>query len=63
MSPKIAAQPITQPKTLTTRLEKKAEWNAKKAVVKVALAKGERPSAMPFRERLLYESGLGRRGR
>jgi hypothetical protein len=45
---------------LTTRREKKAEWNAKKALVRVALAKGERPPAMPFRERLLYDE-LGER--
>lgn len=45
---------------LTTRLEKKAEWNAKKALVRVALKNGERPPAMPFRERLRYDE-LGER--
>ena len=45
---------------LTTRLEKKAEWNAKKALVRVALKNGERPPATPFRERLRYDE-LGER--
>jgi hypothetical protein len=45
---------------LATRLEKKAEWNAKKALVRVALKNGERPPATPFRERLRYDE-LGER--
>jgi hypothetical protein len=45
---------------LATRLEKKAEWNARKALILVALKKGERPPATPFRERLRYDE-LGER--
>jgi hypothetical protein len=45
---------------LITRLEKKAEWNAKKALVRVALKNGDRPPAMPFRGRMLYDE-LGER--
>lgn len=45
---------------LATRLERKAEWNARKAVVLVALKNGERPPALPFRARLLYDE-LGER--
>jgi hypothetical protein len=44
----------------TTHLEKKAEWNAKKALVRVALKNGERPPATPFRVRLRYDE-LGER--
>ena len=45
---------------LATRLEKKAEWNARKALVLVALKNGERPPRTPFRARLLYDE-LGER--
>lgn len=45
---------------LTTRQEKKAEWNARKTLVLVALKNGERPPATPFRERLRYDE-LGER--
>ena len=45
---------------LATRREKKAEWNARKALALVALKNGERPPAMPYRERLLYDE-LGER--
>jgi hypothetical protein len=51
---------VGDPQPLATHLEKKAEWNERKALVKIALAKGERPPALPFRERLRYDE-LGER--
>ncbi|HWW75860.1 MAG TPA: hypothetical protein VNZ44_10705 [Pyrinomonadaceae bacterium] len=51
---------VGDPQPLATHLEKKAEWNERKALVMVALAKGERPPALPFRERLPYDE-LGER--
>lgn len=51
---------VGDPQPLATHLEKKAEWNARKGLVLVALKKGERPPAMPFRERLRYDE-LGER--
>ena len=51
---------VGDPQPLATHLEKKAEWNARKGLVLVALKNGERPPAMPFRVRLLYDE-LGER--
>jgi hypothetical protein len=51
---------VGDPQPLATHLEKKAEWNARKGLVLVALKNGERPPAMPFRERLRYDE-LGER--
>ncbi len=51
---------VGDPQPLATHLEKKAEWNARKDLVRVALKNGERPPAMPFRERLRYDE-LGER--
>jgi hypothetical protein len=51
---------VGDPQPLATHLEKKAEWNERKALVKIALAKGEHPPALPFRERLRYDE-LGER--
>jgi hypothetical protein len=45
---------------LEEHLAKKAEWYEKKALVKAALTKGERPPALPFRERHRYDE-LGER--
>jgi hypothetical protein len=51
---------VGDPSVLEEHLAKKAEWNERKARVKTALANGERPPALPFRERLLYDE-LGER--
>jgi hypothetical protein len=51
---------VGDPSLLKEHLEKKAEWNEKKARVKAALKNGARPPALPFRERLLYDE-LGER--
>jgi hypothetical protein len=51
---------VGDPSVLEEHLAKKVEWNEKKALVKTALANGECPPALPFRERLLYDE-LGER--
>lgn len=51
---------VGDPSVLEEHLAKKAEWYEKKAEVKTALANGERPPALPFRERHLYDE-LGER--
>ena len=51
---------VGDPSVLEEHLAKKAEWYEKKAEVKTALANGERPPALPFRERHRYDE-LGER--
>ncbi|MDQ3802647.1 MAG: hypothetical protein M3416_02170 [Acidobacteriota bacterium] len=54
------AEQVGDPSLLEEYRAKKEEWNAKKARAQAALAKGERPPAMPFRARHLYDE-LGER--